>query len=142
MFSNTLNSCVPAPICQSKDYKFTSLDGITPNTKYLGDATQADWVSSGTALQAPDKESVILTLSEDGASSSGTLLASTHYVWYGKISASMKSSRGQGVVSAFILLSDNKDEIDFEFVGTDLSSAQSNYYFQGVTNCESTFNTT
>lgn len=85
---------------------------------------------------APDNDSVILTLSEDGASGSGTLLASSHYVWYGKISATMKTSRGAGVVSAFILLSDVKDEIDFEFIGTDLGTAQSNFYFQGITNCK------
>lgn len=48
----------------------------------------------------------------------------------------MKTSRGAGVVSAFILLSDVKDEIDFEFVGTDLETAQSNFYFQGITNCK------
>lgn len=136
MFSHTIDSCVPAPVCASKDYQLNSLDGITPNTKYLGDASKSDWVSSGTPLEAPTNDAVILTLSEDGVSSSGTLLATTHYVWYGKISASMKSSRGQGVVSAFILLSDNKDEIDFEFVGSDLNNAQSNYYWQGITNCE------
>lgn len=136
MFSNTLDSCVPAPVCSNADYKFKSLDGIEPNTKYLGDASKADWVSSGTPLEAPTNDAVILTLSEDGQSASGTLLASTHYVWYGKISASMKTSRGAGVVSAFILLSDNKDEIDFEFIGTDLQTAQSNYYYQGITNCE------
>ena len=134
-YSNSLDSCVPAPICKSEDYKLTSLDGIQANTEYLGDASKADWVSSGTPLQGPDKNSVILTLSEDGQSGSGTLLASTHYVWYGKISATMKSSRGAGVVSAFILLSDVKDEIDFEFIGADLENAQSNYYFQGITNC-------
>ena len=135
-YSNTLDSCVAAPICKSQDYQLTSLDGIAPNTQYLGDATNASWVSSGTPLQGPDKDSIILTLSEDGQSQSGTLLASTHYVWYGKISATMKSSRGAGVVSAFILLSDVKDEIDFEFIGADLETAQSNYYFQGITNCE------
>ncbi|KAL9124369.1 MAG: hypothetical protein Q9217_006294 [Psora testacea] len=133
MFSNQLESCVPEPVCQSNKYTMTSLDGITPNTKYLGDSSKSDWVSSGTPLQAPTKDSVILTLSEDGQSSSGTLLASTTYVWYGKVTARMKSSRGRGVVSAFILLSDNKDEIDFEFVGADLSSAQSNFYYQGIT---------
>lgn len=114
----------------------TSLDDIQPNTQYLGDASKASWVSSGTPLLAPDNGSVILTLSEDGASGSGTLLASSHYVWYGKVSATLKTSRGAGVVSAFILLSDVKDEIDFEFVGTDLQTAQSNYYFQGITNCK------
>ncbi|KAL8789440.1 MAG: hypothetical protein Q9195_006806 [Heterodermia aff. obscurata] len=131
MSSHSLDSCVPAPICKSQDYKLTSLDGITSNTQYLGDASTSNWVSSGTPKVYNDQ--VLLTLSEDGASSSGTLLASASYVWYGKISAQMKSSRGDGVVSAFILLSDVKDEIDFEFVGKDLAHAQSNYYFQGIT---------
>ena len=133
--SNSLDSCVPAPICKSQDYKLTSLDGITANTEYLGDASTSNWVSSGTPKVYQDQ--VLLTLSEDGASSSGTLLASASYVWYGKVSAQMKSSRGDGVVSAFILLSDVKDEIDFEFVGKDLAHAQSNYYFQGITDCRS-----
>ena len=105
-----------------------------PNTKYLGDATKSNWVSSGKPVQYED--SILLTMEEGSV---GTLLASTAYVWYGKISASLKSSRGTGVVTAFILLSDVKDEIDFEFVGTDLDTAQSNYYFQGITNCEPMF---
>lgn len=66
----------------------------------------------------------------------GTLLASTTYMWYGNVKATFKTSRGQGVVTAFILLSDVKDEIDYEFVGVDLEHAQSNYYFQGIPDCE------
>lgn len=69
----------------------------------------------------------------------GTLLMSTHYVWYGKISATMTTSQGQGVVTAFIMMSDVKDEIDFEFVGTSTTTAQSNYYWQGVTDCKSEY---
>ena len=52
------------------------------------------------------------------------------------MTANLTSSRGAGVVSAFILLSDVKDEIDFEFIGADLSNVQSNFYFQGITDCE------
>ena len=101
-----------------------------PNTKYLGDPTKADWVSDGTPVQY--QNDVLLTMAQGSV---GTLLASSTYVWFGNISATLKTSRGQGVVTAFIMLSDVKDEIDYEFVGTDLTSAQSNYYFQGITNC-------
>lgn len=132
MSSHSLQSCVAAPVCQSKDYKLDSLDDIMPNTKYLGDASTANWVSSGTAV-AYNGDSVLLTMAP---STVGTLLTSTHYVWYGKISATMTSSRGQGVVTAFILMSDVKDEIDFEFVGDDVTKAQSNYYYQGITDYE------
>ena len=132
--SHSLDSCMPAPVCKSQDYQMTTLDGMQENTAYLGDASKANWVTSGTPQVFQDQ--VILTLSESGKSASGTLLASTSYVWYGKVSAQMKTSRGQGVVTAFILLSDVKDEIDFEFVGTNLNTAQSNYYFQGITDCK------
>ncbi len=132
--SHSLNSCMPAPVCNSQDYQLTSLDGMQANTDYLGDASKAKWVTSGTPKIYQNQ--VLLTLSETGQSSSGTLLASTSYVWYGKVSAHLKTSRGQGVVTAFILLSDVKDEIDFEFVGTNLQTAQSNYYFQGITDCK------
>lgn len=136
LHSNSLNSCVPAPICNSKDYQFQSLDGMKENTEYLGDASSSNWVYSGTPKVHNDQ--VLLTLSEDGTSASGTLLASTSYVWYGKVTANLTSSRGAGVVSAFILLSDVKDEIDFEFIGADLTNVQSNYYFQGITDCKQT----
>ncbi|MCJ1248860.1 hypothetical protein MMC30_006081 [Trapelia coarctata] len=100
-----------------------------PNTKYLGDATKSNWVSSGQPVAF--ENSVLLTMAQGTV---GTLLASTSYMWYGKVAATLKTSRTAGVVTAFILLSDVKDEIDFEFVGTDLGTAQSNYYFQGITN--------
>lgn len=104
------------------------------NQDYLGDASQSNWVYSGTPKVFENQ--VLLTLSETGASASGTLLASTSYLWYGKVTAQLKTSRGAGVVSAFILLSDVKDEIDFEFVGADLQNAQSNWYFQGIPDCK------
>lgn len=126
-----LDSCAPAPVCKSANYAFDNLDGIVANTKYLGDASTADWVSSGSPLSY--NGSVLLTMAEGTV---GTLLASTHYVWYGKTTATFSTAAGAGVVTAFILLSDVKDEIDFEFVGVELTSAQTNFYSQGVTNCK------
>ena len=108
------------------------MDDIIANTKYLGDSSQGNWVSSGTPVAYND-DSILLTMAP---STVGTLLSSTHYVWYGKVSATLSTSQGAGVVTAFIMMSDVKDEIDFEFVGTDLQHAQSNYYFQGITDCK------
>jgi len=62
----------------------------------------------------------------------GTLLSSVNYVWYGKISATMVTSAGAGVVSAFIMMSGVQDEIDYEFVGVDLQHGQTNYYSRGI----------
>jgi len=63
-------------------------------------------------------------------------------MWYGNVQAKFKTSRGAGVVTAFILLSDVKDEIDYEFVGADLEVAQSNYYFQGIPDYDNELNIT
>lgn len=119
-------------MCKSSTWNWDDLSSVQPNTKYLGDASKADWSSSGEP--ASYSGSVLLTMAQGTV---GTLLASTHYVWYGKITARMKTSAGAGVVTAFILMSDTKDEIDFEFVGTDLKTAQTNFYSLGVTNCKS-----
>jgi len=133
--SFSLDSCSPEPVCQSKTFNFNSMDGITANTKYLGDSSTTDWVMSGQAV--PYDNNILLTMAPDTV---GTLLASSTYMWYGNVKATFKTSRGQGVVTAFILLSDVKDEIDYEFVGADLSSAQSNYYFQGIPDYDNELN--
>lgn len=108
-----------------------SLDGIVDVSKYLGDSSKADWVAQGEPLLF--NGNVLLTMP---AHSVGTVLASTTYMWYGNVKAKVKTSRGAGVVTAFILLSDVKDEIDYEWVGADLSVAQTNYYFQGIPECK------
>lgn len=119
-----------APVCKSTKYTFESLDRVADKTKYLGDASQYDWVADG--KPRTHAGNLLLTM-EPGTV--GTVLASTSYVWYGKIKAVMKTSRGDGVVTAFILMSDMKDEVDYEWVGANLGTIQTNYYFQGIPDC-------
>ncbi|OJK03119.1 hypothetical protein ASPACDRAFT_58069 [Aspergillus aculeatus ATCC 16872] len=125
--SYSLDSCVSEPVCQSRTYTWENLDKSALNTKYLGNSSEADWVYSG--YPKIEDGNLLLTMPKNTV---GSLFANNHYVWYGKISGKVKSSRGKGVVTAFILLSDVKDEIDFEFVGSDLANVQTNYYWQGV----------
>ncbi len=123
---------MPAPVCKSGDYKLNSFADMKENTEYLGDSSETNWVYSGKPVEYND-ESILLTMAPDTV---GTLIASTHQVWYGRVSATMTTSQGAGVVTAFIMMSDVKDEIDFEFIGVDTETAQSNYYSQGVTDCK------
>lgn len=136
--SHSIKSCVPNPICKSGDYKMNSLDDVQDISKYLGDNSKINWQSQGKPLKYKD-ENLLLTMYED---SDGSLLASTFYVWYGKICARMTSSQGKGVVTAFIMMSDVKDEIDFEWIGADISTVQSNYYSQGAIDYTKTKNLT
>ena len=123
---------MPAPACKSEEYKLDSVDRIASNEEYLGDPDSANWVSSGKPVEYQD--GILLTMAPDTV---GTVLASTNYVWYGKVSATMTTSQGAGVVTAFILMSDVKDEIDFESVGADVDNIQSNFFALGVTDCKS-----
>ncbi|KAL1858127.1 hypothetical protein VTK73DRAFT_7931 [Phialemonium thermophilum] len=135
--SFSLDSCVPAPVCESKVFPMDSLDGIVDVSKYLGDPKTADWVAQGEPLVYDG--TVLLTMPPKSV---GTVLASSTYMWYGNVKAKLKTSRGAGVVTAFILLSDVKDEIDYEFVGVDLTTAQTNYYFQGIPDYDNSGNIT
>jgi len=130
-----LDSCTPEPVCKDTKTKFTSLDRITSKREYLGDSSKTDWVMDGNAVAFDGN--VLLTMAEGTV---GTLLASSTYMWYGNVKAKFKTSRGAGVVTAFILLSDVKDEIDYEFVGTELETAQTNFYWQGVPNYSNSAN--
>ncbi|ATY61824.1 Glycoside hydrolase, family 16 [Cordyceps militaris CM01] len=125
-----LEACAPAPVCSDKKMTFDKIDKTSVDiSKYYGDASKADWMVQGEVVQYNDY--ALMTMAKD---TPGTVLASTEYMWYGNVKATMKTSRGRGVVTAFILLSDVKDEIDYEWVGVDLGMSQTNYYYQGITN--------
>ncbi|KAK8101114.1 glycosyl hydrolase family 16 [Apiospora kogelbergensis] len=125
--SFSLDACVPSPVCIDRDMKMGSTDKVVDVQDYLGDASKSEWVAQGTPLSSDD--GLLLTMPPRTA---GTVLSSTGYLWYGNVKARMKTSRGRGVVTGFIFMSDVKDEIDFEWVGADLEVTQTNYYFQGI----------
>lgn len=54
----------------------------------------------------------------------GPTLNATTYIRYGKVSANIKSASLGGAVTAFILMADGGDEIDFEFLGGDTKHVQ------------------
>ncbi|EMR72607.1 putative glycoside hydrolase family 16 protein [Eutypa lata UCREL1] len=125
--SFSLDACVPAPVCEDRSMTMDSTDSLANVKDYLGDASKADWAVQGETVEHDG--GVLLTMAPNTV---GTVMASTVYMWYGNVKARMKTGRGRGVVTAFILFSDVKDEIDYEWVGVDLEVAQTNYYFQGI----------
>lgn len=54
------------------------------------------------------------------------------YFFWGRVEIWMKASKGTGVISSVMLLSDNLDEIDWEFFGGNNTVAQTNYYGKGI----------
>jgi beta-glucanase (GH16 family) len=59
-------------------------------------------------------------------------MSSTRYIKYGKISAKLAAIPVPGVVTTFITMSPTKDEIDFEFVGSDQNEIQTNVFYKGI----------
>ena len=51
---------------------------------------------------------------------------------FGKATVTMKAGAGQGIISSFILISDDLDEIDFEFLGNHDQDVQTNWFGKGV----------
>jgi beta-glucanase (GH16 family) len=61
------------------------------------------------------------------------ILQTTGYILFGSLSVTMKAASGQGIVSSLVLLSDDLDELDWEFTGTNTAQVQSNYFGKGDT---------
>lgn len=137
-YSFSLNSCMPDPMCKDINTRFSKYsDKIVDGNTFLGNASEADWTYIGYIMDYEDDDSLILAMPKN---SGGTVLASTHSIWYGKVSAVMKTSHLAGVVTSFILYSGVQDEIDFEWVGADLDTTQTNFYWNGVLNWNNSAN--
>jgi beta-glucanase (GH16 family) len=55
------------------------------------------------------------------------------YLFFGTVTAYLQAAPGAGIVSAFIMQSDDLDEIDWEWLGGDTGNVQSNYFSKGNT---------
>lgn len=58
-------------------------------------------------------------------------ITSNFYMFFGKVQTVMQAAKGAGIVSSIVLQSDDLDEIDWEWIGNNASSVQSNYYGKG-----------
>jgi hypothetical protein len=70
------------------------------------------------------------TISKKGESPT---IQSETYLFFGKVEIKMKASAGQGIISSIVLQSEDLDEVDWEFLGTDSDSVQMNYFGKGNT---------
>jgi beta-glucanase (GH16 family) len=60
-------------------------------------------------------------------------ISSTKYIFFGKVTATIKACTGYGLVSSFILESDDLDEIDWEWLGASNTNVESNFFGKGDT---------
>ncbi|KAF7319129.1 Glycoside hydrolase family 16 protein [Mycena chlorophos] len=132
LYSYKLDSCLPNPVCQSTLHTFPNNDRLLSNaTIYDGNATEYDFtVDEGSVINTNQNGGeLVLILTE---ANGGTRISSTRYLHYGTVTAKMKTGRWDGIVTAFITMSNVKDEIDWEFPGNTTLEGQSNYFWQGL----------
>lgn len=55
------------------------------------------------------------------------------YIFFGRVDAEIKCAPGAGIITSLVLQSDNLDEVDIEWVGSDDLQVQSNYFGKGDT---------
>lgn len=58
---------------------------------------------------------------------------SDFFIMFGRVELEAQAAEGVGVVSSMVLISDDLDEIDIEWVGGDYTTVQSNYFSKGDT---------
>lgn len=129
-YSFNSTACMPAPICKSGTYK-PRVENMMEQVKFLGNTSDTDFIYYGPV--ADEDDSLIIKMPKE---STGGIISSTFFVWYGKITAKFKTSKNAGVISSFIMFSQVEDEIDYEFVGSVLTEAQTNFYFEGMLDYE------
>lgn len=132
---------MPNPVCKSNKHTFADFSRVLSNsTYYTGNATEYDWtVDQGQIINTNSSGGeMALTLTQAGG---GSRVSSTQYVHYGTITTRLKTGRWAGVVTAFITMSNIKDEIDWEFPGAKTTEGQTNFFWEGLIPSQTAGNT-
>jgi beta-glucanase (GH16 family) len=110
--------------------------GTCPPDSALGKSVNIDFTNgasdSFTAQGSPtyNSDGVSFTVAKSGDSPQ---LTSKWYIMFGKVEVVAKPAPGAGIVSSFVLQSDDLDEIDWEWLGGDPDEVQTNYFGKGIT---------
>lgn len=112
--------------CRSGFYTF-SPSRLAPARSFNGDNQAFDFTVDGSYALLGSTLQLRMAAANQGAT-----VRTTRYVRFGRITAVMKTSHTNGVVSSFITQSDDLDEIDFEWVGSQRTQLQTNWFPKGV----------
>ncbi|KAK7743984.1 hypothetical protein SLS62_010399 [Diatrype stigma] len=76
------------------------------------------------------KDGAVFTINKE---TDAPTIGANKYIFFGKVDVTVQASVGQGVVTSFVLQSDDLDEIDWEWLGGDTTQVQTNYFGKGDT---------
>ncbi|KAI9481887.1 putative glycosidase CRH2 [Coemansia sp. RSA 990] len=132
-------SCWKPEGCLDQTVNFDSSADVVPVKQYGGNPNTNAFVS----IFEPDNSKIedgklVLEMTYDSANDKGfgSTVHASHSILYGTVTARIKTaSIAKGVVSAFIIRSDQVgDEIDFEWVGKDPNTVETNFFYHDILN--------
>ncbi|KAK6544130.1 hypothetical protein TWF694_000838 [Orbilia ellipsospora] len=106
----------------------------------LGGSMSADFTTGPNAMFPGTLSTSKISYNSQGAqfqvatTGDAPTITSNFYIMFGRVSVTMMSAPGVGIVSSVVLQSDDLDEIDWEWLGGDNAQVQSNYFGKGNTN--------
>ena len=108
-----------------------------PTNSYFMDFTKqkslpSDWTSA--LYEYTTFDSSMGAVFNFGKQGDAPTIYSNFFFFFGRIEYVAQVAPGKGIVSSMVLLSDDLDEVDWEFTGTNTAQAQTNYFGKGVLN--------
>lgn len=141
MLSKFLTVALAASLASAQT--FTACDPTKkdcPNPKAVGSkAVDIDFrkgansfftVADGTSLKYDTGLGAVFSISKD---TDAPTISSSKYIFFGQVDVTVRAARGVGVVTSFVLQSDDLDEIDWEWLGGDATEVQTNFFSKGCT---------
>ena len=86
------------------------------------------WVTTVGQVNYNAKDGASFTINKQKDSPT---IRSAFYIFFGRVEVHMKAAVGTGIISSVMLLSDDLDEIDWEFMGGNATHAESNWFGKG-----------
>lgn len=86
--------------------------------------------ADGTTLKYDDNLGAIFSIANEN---NAPTIGSKKYIFFGQVDVTVRAARGVGVVTSFVLQSDDLDEIDWEWLGGDATQVQTNFFSKGCT---------
>ncbi|KAJ2309588.1 putative glycosidase CRH2 [Coemansia sp. RSA 2705] len=132
-------SCWKPEGCLGQTVNFDSSSDVVPVKQFSGNPNTNAFVS----VFEPDNTKIedgklVLDMTYDSAQKKGfgATVHASHTIQYGTVTARIKTAAiAKGVVSAFIIRSDQVgDEIDFEWVGKEPNTVETNFFYHDILN--------
>ncbi|CAK7265800.1 hypothetical protein SEPCBS119000_001701 [Sporothrix epigloea] len=108
--------------------------GGTVTIDFTKGASEYFTLADGTTLNYDANLGAVFTIA---AETNAPTITSTKYLFFGTVEAVIQTAPGIGIVTSFVLQSDDLDEVDWEWLGAEDYQVQTNYFSKGDT---STYN--